>query len=168
MGSTLPFLDVLMQREEDGAISTTVYRKSTHTDCYLDFASRHPIVHKAAVVRTLFSRAATVSSCAVSLRDEHAYIKRTLGANHYPVAFVRSHSRSYSGPRQNTSPPRRSVVIPYVRGLSEGIKHILPSADVSLGLLVLCIVAGRDLALPDSMRDTVAGRTPFSGFGRGP
>ena len=96
----------------------------------MDFAFHHPIVHKAAVVRTLFSRAATVSFCAVSLPDEHAYIKRTLGANHYPVAFVHSYSHSYSGPRQNTSPPRRSVVIPYVRGLSEGIKRILSSADV--------------------------------------
>ena len=37
-----------------------------------------------------------------------------------------------------------------------------------LGLLVLYIVAGRDLALPDSMRDTVAGRIPSSGLGRGP
>ena len=66
----------------------------------------------------------------VSLRDEHAYIKRTLGANHYPMPFVRSYSCSYSGARQNTPPPRRSVVIPYVRGLSEGIKRILSSADV--------------------------------------
>ena len=32
--------------------------------------------------------------------------------------------------------------------------------------LVLCIVAGRDLALPDSMRDIVAGSTP-SGFAHG-
>ena len=60
-------------------------RSDTAQEDYLDFASHHPIVHKAAVVRTLFSRAATVSSCAVSLRDEHAHIKHTLGANHYPV-----------------------------------------------------------------------------------
>ena len=126
----LPFLDVLMQREENGTISTTVYRKPTHTDCYLDFASHHPIVHKAAVVRTPFSRAATVSFCAVLLRDEHAYIKHTLGANHYPMPFVRSYCHSYSGPQQNTSPLRWSVVILYVRGLSEGIERILSSADV--------------------------------------
>ena len=96
-------------------ISTTVSCKPIHTDGYLDFTSHHSIVHKAVVVRTLFSRAATVSSCAVSLQDEHAYIKRTLGANHYPILFVCSYSRSYFGPRQNTSPPRQSVVIPCER-----------------------------------------------------
>ena len=46
------------------------------------------------------------------------------------MPFVRGYSRSYSGPRQNTSLLRRSMVIPYVRGLSEGIKRILSSADV--------------------------------------
>ena len=30
----LPFLDVLMKRESDGTVSTTVYRKQTHTDKY--------------------------------------------------------------------------------------------------------------------------------------
>ena len=52
----LPFLDVLLQRGSDGLISTSVYRKSPHTDRYLDFTSHDPLTHKAAMVRTLFSR----------------------------------------------------------------------------------------------------------------
>ena len=52
----LPFLDVLMEMESDGTASTTVYRKPTHTDKYLDFELHHPANHKAAVVTTLFSR----------------------------------------------------------------------------------------------------------------
>ena len=31
-GGQLPFLDVLLTREEDGTISTSEYRKATHTD----------------------------------------------------------------------------------------------------------------------------------------
>lgn len=50
--SGIPFLDVLLQRNSDGAISITVYRKPTHTDRYLDFAFHHPLAHKIAVVRT--------------------------------------------------------------------------------------------------------------------
>ena len=58
----LPFLDILLNREEDGSISTSVYRKATHTDQYLCFHSHHPAAHKRAVVRTLMCRAEALSS----------------------------------------------------------------------------------------------------------
>ena len=53
----LAFLDVLISRNLDGSMDTTVYRKPTHTNKYLDFSSHHPLAHKIAVVRTLYSRA---------------------------------------------------------------------------------------------------------------
>ena len=114
----LPFLDVLLYRSEDGSVSTSVYRKPTHTDRYLDFVSHHPIMHKAAVVKTLFSRADTISSCALKLHEEHAHIVCAL---HYPDQFV-SHVRSRSSPRPtDDSHTKKRVVIPYVGGLSEAI-----------------------------------------------
>ena len=69
-GGQLPFLDVLLTREEDGTISTSVYRKATHTDQYLAFDSQHPTVHKRAVVRSLMCRAETLSSSGVSQTQE--------------------------------------------------------------------------------------------------
>ena len=33
----LPFLDVCLSRESDGSVTTTVYRKPTHTNQYLPF-----------------------------------------------------------------------------------------------------------------------------------
>lgn len=56
----LPFLDVLLSREEDGTISTEVYWKPTHMDQYLAFDSLHPAAHKRAVVRTLMYQADTL------------------------------------------------------------------------------------------------------------
>ena len=66
----LPFLDVLVTREEDGTISTSVYRKPTHTDQYLAFESHHPMGHKRAVVRTLMHRAEALCSSGVSRTQE--------------------------------------------------------------------------------------------------
>ena len=39
---TLPMLDVKMQVKDDGTINTSVYKKKTHTDQYLNFQSHHP------------------------------------------------------------------------------------------------------------------------------
>ena len=41
-GST-PFLDMTIKPKEDGRLSTTVYRKPTHTDLYLQWDSHHSI-----------------------------------------------------------------------------------------------------------------------------
>ena len=80
----LPFLDIHLKHNPDGSISTSVYRKPTHINRYLDFSSHHPLVHKAAVVRTLFSRAEALSSCASRVQEEHINICNALGANNYP------------------------------------------------------------------------------------
>ena len=44
-GGSLPSLDVLVQRCDDGSVTTSVYRKPTHTDKYLEFTSHHPKEH---------------------------------------------------------------------------------------------------------------------------
>ena len=56
----LPFLDVKVCRTSDCSLATTVHRKSTHTDKYLDFASHHPLSHKRSSAHTV-ARAATHS-----------------------------------------------------------------------------------------------------------
>ena len=48
-----PFLDVLVHRAHDNSIFTTVYRKLTYTDRYLNSKSHHPTCRKASVVKTL-------------------------------------------------------------------------------------------------------------------
>ena len=57
---SLPFLDTLIVRRENGSVQLLVYRKKTHTDQYLNFDSHHPLHHKLGVVRTLLDRCETV------------------------------------------------------------------------------------------------------------
>ena len=54
---SMPFLDMLITPTENGRLTTTVYRKPTHTDMYLKWDSHHPISEKYSVVGTLHHRA---------------------------------------------------------------------------------------------------------------
>ena len=37
--NTIPFLDTLVIRDSEGRLTTSVYRKTTHTDQYLSYDS---------------------------------------------------------------------------------------------------------------------------------
>jgi hypothetical protein len=69
---------------EDGGIETSVYRKPTDTDQYLNFQSNHPLQHKRSVVHTLFHRAKVLSSSSSRERTERKHVKSALRNNGYP------------------------------------------------------------------------------------
>ena len=88
----LPFLDVLLEHEADGLISTTVYRKPTHKDQYLDFSSHPPLTHKITVVKTLHGRSEAISSSVPHEDSKIRHIKQALSTNGYPVRVVEWYS----------------------------------------------------------------------------
>ena len=52
----LSYIDVLISHNPERSINTTVYRKPTHTNMYLDLSFHHPLAHKIAIVQTLHTR----------------------------------------------------------------------------------------------------------------
>jgi len=127
----LPFLDVKVTRGTDGRLSTSVYRKPTHTDRYLDFQSHHPACHKASVVKTLNRRAFTHCSSDELKDAEIRRTKKVLMENGYPGRFIARRRSDGSRRRaEDERPTRGTVVLPYVEGVSEEISRILRKADV--------------------------------------
>ena len=53
-------MDILLTPGEDGKISTSVFRKPTHTDLYMQWDSNHAISAKYSVIGTLHHRANTI------------------------------------------------------------------------------------------------------------
>ena len=81
---TTPFLDLLLRHQPDGAVSTQVYRKPTHTDQYLYFRLHHPINHKTGVLRTLMDRKNTSVSAENDKNKEELHIRTALQNCGYP------------------------------------------------------------------------------------
>ena len=73
----LPFLDTLT-KPTPNSIESTVYRKPTHTDRYLDYNSNHPISRKLSVIHPLIHRAKQVCSTPEFLAKEMDHLHRVL------------------------------------------------------------------------------------------
>ena len=54
--NTIPFLDTSVSRDSNGFLTTTAYRKPTHTDQYLAYDSHHPQSVKRGIVKCLYDR----------------------------------------------------------------------------------------------------------------
>ena len=71
----LPFLDTEITRSNDGNLQATIYRKPTHSDCYLNFRSDHPVQHMRSVVNTLMHRARSLPTSKKEKKKEINHIK---------------------------------------------------------------------------------------------
>ena len=81
---SLPFLDTLISPGPNSTLTTSVYRKPTHTDQYLHWDSNHFIAAKHNVFNTLAHRAKTVTTNQQSLHKELEHIRKALQACSFP------------------------------------------------------------------------------------
>ena len=76
--ASMPFLDILITCNEDGSLNTTVYRKPTHIDLYLQWNSHHIVSSKYSMIGTLNHRAETICSRPQLLQEEEKYLQKAL------------------------------------------------------------------------------------------
>jgi hypothetical protein len=132
----LPFLDVLVHIMDDGSTKTTVYRKSTHTDQYLNFNSNHHLEHKRSVVRTLLNRAENLVSEEEDRKQEIKHVKAALTANDYSPWMLEIPKKKEQRSKDKQEPSDRAksplIGIPYIKGVSEPLERVFRKHGVAI------------------------------------
>ena len=136
----IPFLDVKVHLLDDGTLKTTVYRKPTHTDQYLNWESNHHLDHKRSVVRTLLDRATTHVSDPTDRESEISHVQEVLRANgykdwalHVPNQQDKA-KRDLQKQKTTTQQDRQapSIGLPYIQGLSEELQRLCKQHGVNV------------------------------------
>ena len=121
-------LDVLVEKEGTSA-TTSIFRKKTHTDKYLNYNSHHHARIRSGIIKCLGTRARKVC-CATRLPGEHNHSRQVFQANDYPrllvyrtlrnhpIPVIPSHPNGCTGrDHLQVSPP-----ITHMKGASERIE----------------------------------------------
>ncbi|XP_072179281.1 uncharacterized protein [Diadema setosum] len=167
----LAFLDVEVHVETDGPLSTSVYRKPTHTDKYLNFQSHHPLIHKLAVIRTLFHRADTIVHSPAEATKEKTNIRNALAGCGYPD-WAFSKADNPKPPNKNTRRAQGvqgrkvTITIPYVHDLSDKVKRLFQRQGITTAFkshitLRQRLVHVKDRVAKEKQRNVVYGIRAF-------
>ena len=139
INGNIPFLDTSITRRADGSVKLQVYRKKTHTDQYLNFASQHPLHQKLGVVRTLLDRKESIVTEEIDKQQEEDRIKHALSQCGYPswtISKVKQQMKDKSkskGKKKDTDKEKGNgmVVIPYIQGVSERIQRLFKKHNIA-------------------------------------
>ena len=118
-------LDFQIERKE-GKLSTGVYRKITHTDRNINYASHHHSNTKTGVIACLRNRAEKVCD-QQSLESELSHLKKTFEVNGYPPSLItRELHREPPQPTQSNTNDQENkdqkvIYLPYVQRTAEHI-----------------------------------------------
>ena len=142
INGNIPFLDTSITRKADGSVKLQVYRKKTHTDQYLNFASQHLLHQKLGVVRTLLDRKESMVTEEIDKQQEEDRIKHALSQCGYPswtISKVKQQMKDKSkskGKKKDTDKEKSNgmVVIPYIQGVSERIQRVFKKHNIATAM----------------------------------
>ena len=164
----IPFLDTFQRPSgNNNKIITSVYRKPTHMDRYLDFNSNHPKSAKCAVVRALTERVKNVRSSPELLAEEMDHLGKVLWYNNYPKWMIDQHggNNSPEGRLINLktgNEVKKSIFIsaPYFPGLSESFEQLFKYTPIQVcfkgqNTIKLMLMHPKDKVDPSLKKDIV-------------
>jgi len=134
--NSLSFLNTSVIRGGDGKLRTNWYRKSTYSGRYINFFSCHPEQYKYNTITTLVDQAILLSD--ETFHDSNLEIvKNILLSNCYPIELINRKIRERILTIKNNNITAKSqsknvrvngrnlLVLPYIKGISNGIKRAL-------------------------------------------
>ena len=80
--------DTTILREPDGQLTTSVYRKPTHTDQYLAYDSHHPRSVKRGIVKCLYEHTKGLLTKPYVISEEKKHLPSVPVSNGYPFSFL--------------------------------------------------------------------------------
>ena len=164
---SIPFLDILIIPEKDGRLNTTVCRKPTHTDLYLQWDSHHNIPSKYSVIGTLYHRAKTICSSPQHLQKEEQHLTTALKRCKYPtwalnrIKLKNQKLTSNKNNTRGTKPTRPEqpninqphIVVLYHQGMNENFKRTCSRHGVQVHLKGRLTI--KNLLMAPKDKDTV-------------
>lgn len=127
----IPFLDIRIQRDNDSGLTTTVYRKPTASDRYLDFDSAHSRQVKLGVISCLKKRAETICE-GIDLQEEKKNIQEVFIKNGYPEHLIKKRLHQDRPSQQEDEENSPIIRVPYVPGIHEHIRGIAKKVGVKV------------------------------------
>ena len=139
-------LDTLLEIKQDGSIKSTVYRKHTHTNRYLNFGSHHPLQQRLGVGRSLLDRKDSIISDPEDKIVEEQAIVTALKNNGYQKWAINKLMKQHQDGKQNKDKnknkqkvdkqykDRKLVVLPYMKGTTERLKKLFKKYDVDTAI----------------------------------
>ena len=106
---SIPFLDRKCIPNPYRTIHTTVYRKPTHTDRYLDWNSNHTISGKRSFIQALTHRDKLVCTTPELLAKVMDYQNKILHRNSYPDWFLKKTTGLIWTKPSTKKPPRNPL-----------------------------------------------------------
>ena len=106
----------------DGSLISSVYKKPTHTDRYLQYDSHHPRHVKSEERSGEMPVRGSPEHCSGAGGTKGAMtseVKKDLEQNVYPPNFIKNAAQPKQRAKQES--PKATISIPYVAGLSEDI-----------------------------------------------
>ena len=128
----LPFLDVLV-KQNNKEFHTSIFRKPTYTDSYINYQSNHHPATKIATICCLKKRAENICQ-GEALVQELKHIEDAFVANNYPGGLVRNtlRKRKRMTQEEHTEEEERILCMPYIKGVSEILQRTCRPLNVKV------------------------------------